>query len=162
MSSATKDSCTERTGHGAGQWPALAAQWRWVVPPLRPAPEDLRLVEEAAREWTGRREAPRVLLLGVTPELYRLPWPEGTDFLAVDRAQAMIDAVWPGPSDAVLCADWLELTLPDASRDVALCDGVLNLLSYPQEQSRLARLLREALADEGLFVCRLFVPPAQP
>jgi hypothetical protein len=101
------------------------------------------------------------LLLGVTPDIYRLPWPEGTDVLAVDRSQAMIDIVWPGPKDAVLCTDWLSMALPDNSRDIAFCDGGLNLLSYPQEQQKLVHILRSLVSDKGLCIFRLFVPPQQ-
>jgi hypothetical protein len=102
-----------------------------------------------------------VLLLGVTPDLYRLPWPEGTDFMAIDRSQPMIDIVWPGPKEAALCADWLSMALPDNSRDIAFCDGGLHLLSYPQEQQQLVHILRSLLSDKGLCIFRLFVPPQQ-
>jgi SAM-dependent methyltransferase len=122
-------------------------------------PEDIGFCRDAVQEWARQGGTPRVVLLGVTPELYSLPWPAGTDFLAVDRTQAMIDAVWPGPREAVLCADWLALALPEGSRDVALCDGGLHLLAYPQEQRRLVRVLRRVLSDQGLCILRLYVPP---
>jgi hypothetical protein len=146
----------------AAYWPEAARQWQQVGSPLRPAPEDIGFYSQAVQEWVRHRGAPRVLLLGVTPELYRLPWPKGTDFLAVDCTQAMIDNVWPGPKEAVQRTDWLALALPDSSRDVVLCDGGLPLLAYPQEQRRLVRLLRAALSDQGLCVLRLYVPPARP
>jgi len=102
-----------------------------------------------------------VLLLGVTPEIYHLPWPTGTDFLAVDHTQAMIDTVWPGPEEEVRCTDWLALALPQGSRDLAFCDGGLHLLAYPYDQRRLVRLLRGILSDRGLCILRLYVPPPQ-
>ena len=142
-------------------WSEIARQWQQVGPPLRPAAQDIAFCAEAVGEWGRTRGAPRVLLLGVTPELYHLPWPEGTDFLAVDRTQAMIDAVWPGPREAVLCSDWLALALPERSRDIVLCDGGLHFAAYPHEQQRLVRILRDALSDGGLCIVRLFVPPAE-
>ena len=84
-----------------------------------------------------------------------------SDLLAVDRNQAMIDAVWPGPREAILCSDWLSLALPKGSRDLALCDGGLHFAAYPQEQQRLVRILGDALSDGGLCILRLFVPPSQ-
>ena len=117
--------------------------------------------EQAVGAWRGQGTPPRVLLLGVTPELYRLPWRAGTDFLAVDRTMEVIDAVWPGPRDAARCEDWLAMKLPAASRDIVLCDGGLNLLAYPDEQQRLALILREVIAEEGLCILRLFVRPAE-
>ena len=145
----------------AGQWAAVARNWKLLGPPLRPSQEDVRFSEEAIRAWRGQGTPPRVLLLGVTPELYGLPWRGGTDFLAVDRTMAAIEAVWPGPREAVRCEDWLEMKLPAASRDIVLCDGGLNLLAYPEEQQQLASILRGVLAEGGLCILRLFVRPAE-
>lgn len=41
------------------------------------------------------------------------------------------------------------------------CDGGLHLLAYPDEQRRLAHVLRDVLAEGGLCVLRLFVPPTR-
>jgi hypothetical protein len=112
-------------------------------------------------EWVQSNAPPRVLLLGVTPELYFLPWPKGTDIMAVDRTQPMIDAVWPGPKDAVYCAEWTTMTLPDGSRDIILCDGGMEQPQYPQEHRRLVRILRQVLSDGGLTILRLYVLPSQ-
>lgn len=128
---------------------------------MRPSAEDLSNYWDIANEWIQKRGAPRVLLLGVTPELYNLPWPKGTDFLAVDGSQDMIDAVWPGPEDIIRCANWLSLDLPEGSRDIVLCDGGLHLLSYPQGQHEIIRLLRRTLSHEGICIFRLFALPAQ-
>jgi hypothetical protein len=143
----------------AAQWAKVARNWELYGPPLRPSREDLRFSEEAIGAWRGQGLPPRVLLLGVTPELYRLAWREGTDFLAVDHTMEVIEAVWPGPREAVRCEDWLEMKLPAASRDIVLCDGGLNLLAYPDEQRQLASILRDVLAEEGLCILRLFVRP---
>ena len=144
----------------AGQWAKVARNWNLLGPPLRPSPEDVRFCEEAVAAWHRQGTRSRVLLLGVTPELYAMPWTEGTDFLAVDRTIEAIEAVWPGPREAVRCEDWLEMKLPAASRDIVLCDGGINLLAYPKEQRRLASILREVLAEGGLCILRLFVRPA--
>lgn len=146
-----------------GQWPLVASNWKQLGSPLRPAAEDVGFFARALREWCtahpGRN--PRALILGVTPELYRLPWPDPALVRAADRTAAMIEHIWPGPAANVIQADWRELPLSDASVDVAVCDGGLHLLDYPQGQSRLARTLARLIAPGGLFVVRLFVPPAE-
>ncbi len=141
-----------------GHWREVARQWRHIGPPLRPAAEDVELCAKAVREWSDGRAAPRVLLLGVTPELFHMPWPEGTDFIAADHTPAMIESVWPGPKDAVLYTEWLDLALPRGSRDIVLCDGGLHLLPYRKEQQRLVDILRGIIAEGGLCVFRLFLP----
>jgi hypothetical protein len=128
---------------------------------MRPVAQDLGYYWESASEWILKYGSPRVLLLGVTPELYCLPWPKGTDFLAVDRSRPMIENMWPGPREAVRCADWLDLDLPHGSRDIVLCDGGLHLLRYPQEQKNLIRLIRSVLSDQGLCIFRLFALPSR-
>jgi SAM-dependent methyltransferase len=136
-------------------WRNIAQQWQQVGPPLRPGPQDIATFESVIRQWPV---APRGLIFGVTPELYRLSWPQGTDLVAVDNTQAMIDAVWPGPRSAVFCAEWTELPLPAASRDIVLCDGGMHLIS---DHVKLVRALHRVIAPNGLCAVRLFVPPDQ-
>jgi SAM-dependent methyltransferase len=71
----------------------------------------------------------------------------------------MIEALWPGPPAAVVCADWTDVPLQASSRDVVLGDGGLHLLSYPVGQAALVTNLARALVPGGVVVMRLFVPP---
>jgi hypothetical protein len=57
----------------------------------------VRFTEEAVGTWRGQGAPPRVLLLGVTPELMGCHGGRGQTFLAVDRTMEAIEAVWPGP-----------------------------------------------------------------
>ena len=143
------------------RWQENARRWQHLGPPLRPSAQDIGFNSDIVQEWGRHHGTPRVLLLGVTPEIYNLPWPEGTSFLAVDHSQAMIDAVWPGPKEATQCIDWFSLQLPDNSRDIVLCDGGLPLIAYPHKQQQLVRILQAILSDQGLCILRLFVPPPQ-
>jgi SAM-dependent methyltransferase len=141
-----------------GHWPEIAARWSLVGPPLRPSREDTDFLR---REVLPRlRATPRVLILGVTPELCRLPWSAGATIRAVDRAQAMIDAVWPGEPGTAVCADWRSMPFENASFDVLLCDGGLHLLDVPGQAS-LLRETRRVLRPDGVCAFRLFVPPAE-
>jgi SAM-dependent methyltransferase len=150
------------TSRTSDHWPELGRRWRLLGPPLRPQAEDIRGYQEAIARRPRASAPPRVLLLGVTPEIYHLRWPAGTDFQATDRAQAMIDNVWPGSPAAARCEDWTALSLPDRSRDLVFCDGGLHLLPYPEGQAALVRSLARVLAPAGLCILRLFVPPAAP
>ena len=143
------------------RWQENARQWKHLVSPLQPSAQDIGFYSDLVQEWYQHHGSPRVLLLGVTPEIYHLPWPEGTSFLAVDKSQAMIDAVWPGPKEAAQCVDWLSLKLPDNSRDIVFCDGGLPLIAYPHQQQQLVRILRNVLSDQGVCILRLYVPPPQ-
>ncbi len=142
-------------------WPEVAHRWKQIGPPLRPVAEDVGAFERAVLSFALEKGPPRALILGVTPELYSLAWPVGSDVRAVDHTPAMIDVVWPGPREAVSCAEWTALPFSDASRDVALCDGGLHLLSYPAGQRLLASELERVLSPGGLFAIRLFLPPVK-
>ncbi len=147
------------TPAASGHWPQIAAWWSQVGPPLRPSQADLDALVGALGLDVGDRPPLSVLILGVTPELYRLPWPAGSTIRASDQTQAMIDALWPGPRTAVVRENWLEMAWPAASFDVVLCDGGLHLLRYPNEQQRLATVLARLLRPGGLMTWRLFALP---
>ena len=149
-------STTATTTTTSGHWSEIARRWAQVGPPLRPSEEDVAFYAGVVR--TVR--SPRALILGVTPELYRLPWPSGASVLAADHTCVMIDAVWPGPREAVMCADWRVLPLPDASRNLVMCDGGVHLITYPDGQHKLVTALRRVIEPGGLCILRLFVPPA--
>lgn len=154
---------TGDTSPRAGEYwkTTAAALWREFGPPLRPSAADTEMVRQVLDTWAGRFGAPRVLLLGLTPEVHRLAVARGWDLLAVDRSGAMIEAIWTGAPETVRCADWTDLPLPAGSRDVAVLDGGLQMQAYPDGQRQVAAQLRRVLAPGGLFVCRLFVPPIE-
>lgn len=139
----------------------MAQHWAQIGPPLRPAKEDLAHYQRCADEWIETHGPPRILLLGVTPEIYRLRWPRDRDFLAVDQTRTMIEHVWPGGADEIVEANWLELPLPSASRDLAFCDGGLHLLEYPSAQRLLVDRLHDVVAAAGRCIFRLFAVPAE-
>jgi SAM-dependent methyltransferase len=148
----------------AGQWPSVARIWHQLGSPLRPVETDLDCCRAALADWLRDFDGrlPRALILGVTPELYHLPWPMGSLVMAVDRTHEMVRHVWPGDGSQVLLADWRQMEWPDASFDLVLCDGGLHLLDHPTGQRALADRLERIIAPGGRFVLRLFVPPAQP
>jgi SAM-dependent methyltransferase len=140
-------------------WRGLARTYEHSGPPLRVSPEDVRGYAETVATRAREAEPLRALILGVTPDLCRLPWPAGTDLVAVDRSPAMLALVWPGPRDAARHGEWTALPLPATSRDVALCDGGLHLLDHPAGQRAFARELARVVVPGGLVAMRLFVPP---
>lgn len=142
----------------AGHWAQISQTWSQVGSPLRPSEEDIAGFRGVIRQWT----APRALIFGVTPELYRLPWSEGTDLKAVDNTPKMIDTIWQGEPGQVICGDWRALPLEKASRDVVLCDGGFHLVSYPEGQRRFVESVKSVLVPGGVCAIRLFSPPRYP
>ncbi|MGH7489027.1 MAG: class I SAM-dependent methyltransferase, partial [bacterium] len=143
-----------------GHWPDVARQWKQVGPPLRPSPQDIGFLHGALNAQ-GADTQLRALILGVTPELYQLLAPVAHDLIAMDHTQAMIECVWPGARDSVILSDWRKMPLADASQDVVVCDGGLHLLSFPDGQRELVTALRRVVAQGGLCLLRLFIPPPE-
>lgn len=127
-------SSTRRGGDGStGQWPEVARDWPFG-PPLRPALPDVTLVCNALSHLRLAADRPlRVLIMGVTPEIYHLRWPDGCTARAIDWTPAMIEHVWPGLREHVALDDWRKMPFPAGSFDVVTCDGGLNLLQYPDD-----------------------------
>jgi len=73
MNRLAEGTCAGTNRDQSRHWSQLALQWSQVGPPLRPAPQGLGFYWGAVREWVRGHGAPRVLLVGVTPELYHLP-----------------------------------------------------------------------------------------
>jgi SAM-dependent methyltransferase len=100
--------------------------------------------------------------MGVTPEIYALDWPAGTRITAMDNNPDMIANMWPGEPEDALCCDWREMCLPDASVDMAVCDGGLIMVPYPAGTSLIVQELARVLTPGGIFACRLYLPPDPP
>ena len=147
----------------AGQWPEVARNWKRLGPPLRPGREDVANYRKVLNDWCDENpgEAPRGLILGVTPELHDLPWPRRDWLHAIDREAQMIEHVWRGPKAQAMCCDWRDIPLPHGSIDIVMCDGGFHLLPNPHGQEALVRALADAVAPGGRVAFRLFVPPAE-
>lgn len=138
-------------------WEQIAQRWSHLSSPLRPCPADVRNFSELLELAPSRPL--RVLILGVTPELFQLQWPLGTSICSADRSPEMIQAVWPGPSETAFHADWLDLPFSAASFDRVLCDGGLHLLAYPDDHLKLSNSVARLLSPGGRFLIRLFARP---
>ncbi len=141
-----------------GQWPTVAENFvRLINHPLRPIAEDIDFLHQKIEHWQQTHtHAPRVLILGVTPEYFYAQWPKGTHIFALDQTREMIEFVWPGPREQAIQGSWLETEFPQHHFDCVLCDGSINMLKYPEHQTRLAERLAYLIAPGGFFLSRLF------
>ncbi len=144
-------------------WNQHARQWSLIGPPLRPAPEDIHLLEAEIQRWQADAAvaAPRALLCGVTPEIAGMHWPQQTWLTAVDHSRPMISGVWPKDSvpGAAVCGNWLTLPLPDASQHLLAGDGCYSLLVGLARYAAFARELRRVAAPGALLLMRYFIRP---
>jgi len=145
-------------------WRSFAGQFALLDSPLRPCAEDVRIIEEMLadeREVFGATAKKRAWLLGVTPEIATLRWPPDVELIAVERSREMINSVWPGDTAnrRAICADWLHAPLPDQSLDLAVGDGCLTAVGFPDELSHLLASIHRCLRRNGYLMLRLFCRP---
>jgi len=138
-------------------------------PPLRPCDQDVRIFEDLFASWHADAAvaAPVALLLGVTPEIAAMQWPERTRLLAVDHNLEMIRHVWPGPTGCeslTICGRWQQPPVSPASVHMVIGDGCFTPLAYPEDYRRVAESLHHVLSPEGCLILRFFTRPpvAQP
>jgi SAM-dependent methyltransferase len=142
-------------------WESRARDWR-VSPPLTPAEEDIAWYEAKAADCArsvGARSL-RAILLGVTPGIATMRWPNGTSLLAVDWAQGMVEHVWPRvrlhEHTHVVRADWRRLPLPGESVDLVLGDGCYAAMGTLAGARHLNREVRRILKPGGWYCVRAF------
>lgn len=143
-------------------WNSIARHWKHFGPPLRPCDDDLAVMRSAIFQHPVA--SPRVLMLGVTPEIAQLDWPQGTCLDAVERSTEMIDVVWPGDVPGVRRAhrgEWLELPFRESSFDVVIGDGCYISMKFPDGYEQLTRSIRRVLKPDGMLIMRFFVSPEE-
>jgi hypothetical protein len=147
----------------ADHWNKHAQQWQWIGSPLRPAPEDIQLLERALASWHAAYPlpSPQAVLLGVTPEIALMQWPPGTRLVAIDHNEAMIREIWPGEKlgYTAQCAEWSRPPLPPGSQDIIVGDGCFSLLVNRAEYRATAHAMRRVIRRHGLFLMRFFIRP---
>ena len=119
-------------------------------------------MEGAVAGWVAEHigKGPRALLLGATPEIAEMHWPESSSLTAVDNSLPMLQARWPGNVPGkrrAVCGNWLALPYRAFSFDVAIGDGSINCLKYPGEMRALAETISRVLRDDGILVLRSYV-----
>jgi hypothetical protein len=146
-------------------WSAYPQLRQHVGSPLCPAPVDVGLIEEVVRHvsQTTNGGPLHALLLGVTPELARMSWPQETRLIALDRSLEMVQMVWPRaylslPAIAVR-SEWRALPIPDAKIQVVIGDGCYSQLESAEGYHEVSAEVCRVLRSEGHFAMRFFVRP---
>ncbi len=148
-------------------WQNAPKMWKHFGPPLRPGPEDIRIMQEQVAQWMEQSSADRckVLLCGVTPEIVEMQWPTGTRLWAVEKSRVMIEEVWPVKNSKTkqpLQAEWTRLPFAADSFDIVIGDGCLTSLEYPRHQLVFLESLKNVMRSNSLLIMRFFVQKDEP
>jgi SAM-dependent methyltransferase len=150
--------------HTETYWDNLARVYAALGSPLRPARGELETMERAVSAYAaaaGDRPL-HGLMLGVTADIATMRWPARCPLLAVDLSHEMIRSVWPGDIAGVRRAvrgDWLSLPLRPSSVDIAIGDGSMSCVSYPDGFRTVAESVFAALKSDGIYIVRCYAQP---
>ena len=148
-------------------WNDTASRFDDWGPPLRPCPEDIRIMLEMISDWhrLNGTAKPRVFLCGVTPEIVLMSWPFPIDLIGMDQAESMVQKVWPGDQPGIrrgVVGNWLASGLAAGSQDIVVGDGGFAFCTFPDAEKALMAELRRVLAPSGLFLYRHFAQLEAP
>jgi hypothetical protein len=143
--------------------PTLAETWPLLQPPLRPSAGDLAAFQQVIDEWVEAHHGgtPRALILGATPELWELAWPDRTKVCVIEPDPEVARQLWPGPERSLRVARWLTTAPTDGPFDIVFCDAGLHTLGFPAAQTELCRRLAAVMPAGGQLAMRLITPPSQ-
>jgi SAM-dependent methyltransferase len=145
-----------------GVWKKHASQWVRVGEPLRPSAEDGEAMLSLATPSLLFGADACIVVMGVTPEVIQLSWPENTTMIAIDHSKEMIDSLWrpnSSISSDVKLASWLAMPLDDGCVDVVAGDGCLTVLPSIEDYRRLFSEVSRVLSPSGSLILRCFVRP---
>ena len=145
-------------------WRKQSRQWQHVGAPLRPTEEDQHLLFSVSAPVLNC-VSPRLMVMGVTPEVVNLPWPADAHLTAVDRCEQMIARVWQPHKEipsSVECADWHRLPFEDKRFQLLIGDGCTTQFTGENDYLEIFAELSRVLDDDGQLTMRCFVRPEIP
>ena len=131
--------------------------------PLRPPQEVANLFDKLVNATNKNTNKPfELILLGVTPELALINWPDNISLKAFDQSKEMIANVWqynPKINSSVHLSTWQSLPLVSHTIDSIIGDGCTTQLSDKDTFDLLFNELHRVLKAEGHIFLRCFIRP---
>ena len=139
----------------------FAEQWRTIGAPYRMTNNQKQIYGRFMRESAGHIDNPKMIVLGVTPELRELGHKHGYRVTCVDFSQTWINAMdilmgEEGGKDIIVRCNWFETPLQRGEYDVVVGDGTMNLLEL-KNWDRLLEIVQGLLKPAGYFITRTLV-----
>lgn len=157
-------SANASAGDRDGVWSGIARSYAAFGSPFVPCHSEIETYQRAvcAHAEAAGVGGVRALMLGVTPGLALMHWPQDSQVLAAEISPAVIEALWPGDvpgTRAAVCASWFAIPAECGSCDVVVGDGVLAICRFPGEVRELLRCVSELLAENGVLIVRSYIRP---
>lgn len=143
-------------------WDKHAKQWCHIGAPLRPSSEDVAAMCFWIKDIFHNPSSFNVLILGVTPELAEIPWPENTCLFVIDANFAMVNAILLKRKlpifPLISIGNWLQLPFDDSFFNLVIGDGCYSMLAE-NNYDKLSDEIVRVLSPTGYFFMRFFIRP---
>ncbi len=144
----------------------FAERWKKTGVPHRPSVNEQQIYSKFLGEAAERGDDPKMIVLGVTPELRKLGHKHGYQVTCVDFSPMFITAMdilmgEEGEKDIIVRCNWLETPLPRGQYDVVVGDGSMNMVEL-KDWERLLKIVHDLLKPGGYFVTRILVGMEDP
>jgi len=149
----------EKAMDNESHWNHYQKSWQRVCAPLRPSSEDLKAFSSLVPKLPKQ---PKILVLGVTPELVAIDWPIDATLYGVDKSEPFIHGIWkanPKCQSMAICANWFSIPFAEDSFDLIIGDGISPQLRYPDEYRQIAVVAHKLLKPGGFLALRNFLRP---
>ncbi|HUL96513.1 MAG TPA: class I SAM-dependent methyltransferase [Usitatibacter sp.] len=146
-------------------WDERSCNWQ-VAAPISPQDGDIRFYEARAAGSAQGEQPLRALLLGVTPPVAGMRWPDATRLVVLDWSAGMFRNVfprWNAPSRCGLVrGDWRQMPLAPASFDFVVGDGCYSTFGDARGPVLLNEEAARVLRPGGEFCLRCHRRPDTP
>jgi SAM-dependent methyltransferase len=145
-------------------WASIAKSYSAFGSPFVPSREDVVAYEAAIHaELSPDQARGDALILGVTPALATMNWPEQMPVVGLEISREVINSIWPGDIHGArrsVCGSWFDPPFGQNSFEVVVGDGSLSTCRFPGSVSKLLYSIRKLLKSNGLLIIRTYVRPA--
>ncbi|MEM2936114.1 MAG: class I SAM-dependent methyltransferase, partial [Candidatus Bathyarchaeia archaeon] len=144
----------------------VGERWKKTGSPYSASVNEQQIYDRFFGEAAEHGDDPKMVVLGVTPELRKLGHKYGYQVTCVDFSPMWINAMdilmgEEGERDIIVRCNWLETPLEKGRYDVVVGDGSINMVEL-KDWDRLLKIIHDLLKPGGYFITRTLVGMKDP
>jgi len=142
-------------------WEQTAKFWKKVKPTYKPSKVEIARFDKYLTQVRKIISQPRILVLGVTPEIRKLLNKRKCDVTCLDNNLVMIKAMnqiveKKNPQEKIVLGSWLKMPFYDGSFDLVISDHPTSSLKA-KDFARFFQEIRRVLSKKGHFIIDIHI-----
>jgi ubiquinone/menaquinone biosynthesis C-methylase UbiE len=137
-------------------WKSVSDVWRYLKPPLRPSPGEIKIYERFFKKVLPKNGHRRALLFGSTPELRDLLAKYKFEVTLIDINPAMVKTTTKlvkrkNSQEKIIIGDWLKIKLPQNYYDLVIGDHIIGNINFKKWNFFFSSVMK-LLTKNGYFL----------